>query len=69
MSKAPEATIHLKTSPALRNRILGKLRGRGITMQSFFVDLMELIDTDEAVLEMLERKCHDLKEQRELVHL
>jgi hypothetical protein len=67
MSKDLTATIHLKTTPALRNRISGKLRMRGVTMQSFFVDLMELLDKDEALLELLEHKRDALKEQRELV--
>jgi hypothetical protein len=68
MTEDLKATIHLKTTPALRNRILGKLRGRGTTMQSFFVDIMELIDGDEALLELLEHKRNDLRERRELVH-
>jgi hypothetical protein len=68
MSKDLTATIHLKTTPALRNRVSGKLRMRGVTMQSFFVDLMELIDKDEALLELLEHKRDGLKERRELVH-
>jgi hypothetical protein len=68
MAKDQEATIHLKTSPTLRNRILGKLRTRGTTMQSFFIDIMELIDADEEFLEMLETKRHGLREQRDFVH-
>ena len=64
MAKDLTATIHLKTTPALRNRISGKLRMRGVTMQSFFLDLMELIDKDEALLECLEHKRDALKEQR-----
>jgi hypothetical protein len=68
MRKEYEATIHLKTTSGLRNRVLGKLRGRGTTMQSFFVDIMELIDGDEALLEFLEQKRDDLRGQRELVH-
>lgn len=67
MPKVLEATVHLKTSPELRNRVLGKLRSRGTTMQSFFVDVMRLIDGDEALLDMLESKRHDLDESRELV--
>lgn len=54
MATALKATINLKTPYELRNRVLGKLRMRGITMQDFFVDIMQLIDSDEAVLEMLE---------------
>jgi hypothetical protein len=68
MAKAPDATIHLKTSHDLRNRVLGKLRTRGTTMQSFFVDIMEMIDSDDALLEMLERKRNDRRESRSLVH-
>ena len=68
MPKSPEATIHLKTSYDLRNRVLGKLRTRGTTMQSFFTDVMELIVSDAALLEMLETKRNGLREQRELVH-
>jgi hypothetical protein len=68
MSKDLTATIHLKTTPVLRNRISGKLRMRGVTMQSFFVDLMELIDKDEALLELLEQKRDGLRDQREPVH-
>ena len=64
MAKDLTATIHLKTTPALRNRVSGKLRMRGVTMQSFFMDLMELIDKDEAFLELLEHKRDALKEQR-----
>lgn len=67
MAKDLTATIHLKTTPGLRNRISGKLRMRGVTMQSFFVDLMELIDKDEALLELLEHKRDALKEQKDLV--
>ena len=67
MAKDLTATIHLKTTPALRNRISGKLRMRGVTMQSFFVDLMELIDKDEALLELLEHKRDGLKEHKELI--
>lgn len=69
MAKDLTATIHLKTTPALRNRISGKLRMRGLTMQSFFVDLMELLDKDEALLELLEHKRDALKEQRELIEV
>ena len=64
MAKDLTATIHLKTTPALRNRVSGKLRMRGVTMQSFFVDLMELIDKDEALLELLEHKRDALNAQR-----
>jgi hypothetical protein len=69
MSKDLTATIHLKTTPALRNRISGKLRMRGVTMQAFFVDLMELIDKDEALLELLEHKRDGLKEHKELIEV
>jgi hypothetical protein len=65
MAKDLTATIHLKTTPALRNRVSGKLRMRGVTMQSFFVDLMEMIDKDEALLELLEQKRTALKAQNE----
>jgi hypothetical protein len=64
MPKTPEATIHLKTSHALRNRILGKLRSRGTTMQSFFTDLIELLDTDEQLLEQLDKERHVFREKR-----
>jgi hypothetical protein len=64
MTKDRTATIHLKITPALRNRISGILRLRGVTMQSFFADLMELIDKDEALLELLEQKRDALKAQR-----
>ena len=66
MAKDLTATIHLKTTPALRNRVSGKLRMRGDTMQSFFLDLMEMIDKDEALLELLEHKRDALKEQRNI---
>jgi len=62
------ATIHLKMSPALRNSILGKLRARGTTMQSFFVGIMEMIVADEDFFDLLERKRNDFREQREPVH-
>jgi hypothetical protein len=64
MTKAPEATIHLKISHALRNRILGKLRSRGTTMQSFFTDLIELLDTDDQLLEQLDKERHVFREKR-----
>ncbi len=64
MAKDLTATIHLKTTPGLRNRMSGKLRMRGVTMQSFFVDLMEMIDKDEALLELLEHKRDALKDKR-----
>lgn len=54
------ATIHLKTSPDLRDRTLGKLRGRGVTMQGFLEDMLRLIDTDDAFFELLQRKRHEL---------
>lgn len=57
---AKNATIHLKTSPALRDRILGKLRSRGVTMQGFFEDMFRLIDTDDAFFEILQRKREEL---------
>lgn len=60
MPKNEIATIHLKTSPTLRNRVLGKLRARGTTMQAFFEDIMRLIDTDDAFLELLEKKRQKL---------
>jgi hypothetical protein len=68
MTEDLKATVHLKMTAALRNCILGKLRGRGTTMQSFFVDIAQLIATDEALLELLEHKRNDLRERRELVH-
>jgi excinuclease UvrABC nuclease subunit len=61
---ADHATIHLKTSHALRNRILGKLRSRGTTMQSFFTDLIELLDTDDQLLEQLDKERHLFREKR-----
>jgi len=59
MPKNDVATIHLKTSVELRNCILGKLRSRGTTMQSFFTDVIALLAKDTQELERLEQKCRD----------
>lgn len=63
------ATINLKVPHTLRNRFLGKLRGRGITMQAFFVDIMALIDQDETLLDLLEDERTALRERRDLVQV
>jgi hypothetical protein len=65
MATAPEATIHLKTSFAHRNTFSGKLRMRGTTMQAFLTDIVELVNTDEAFLEMLEEKRMALVDARD----
>ena len=56
MPKNDLAIVHLKASPGLRNRVLGKLRTRGITMQGFFETVMYLVDTDDRFLEMIEKE-------------
>lgn len=61
MNKDSIATIHLKTSPPLRNRVLGKLRSRGTTMQAFLQDVLRLVDTDDAFLEEVDRKRQALQ--------
>jgi hypothetical protein len=64
MPKDLTATIHLKVMPDVRNRVLGKLRARGTTMQAFFGDLLVLLDTDDTLLELIERKREKLRKQR-----
>jgi hypothetical protein len=46
-------TIHLKTNRPVRDRLLGTLRMRGITMQDFFDDLMQtLVERPERIQEI-----------------
>lgn len=46
-------TIHLKTDRPVRDRLLGTLRMRGITMQDFFDDLMQtLVERPERIQEI-----------------
>lgn len=46
-------TIHLKTDRPVRDRLLGTLRMRGITMQDFFEDLMHtLVEKPERIQEI-----------------
>ena len=46
-------TIHLKTDRPVRDRLLGTLRMRGITMQDFFDDLMQtLVEKPERIQEI-----------------
>lgn len=46
-------TIHLKTERPVRDRLLGTLRMRGITMQDFFDDLMQtLVEQPERIQEI-----------------
>ena len=60
VSRSLTVTIAIKMSHDLRNRFLGKLRTRGTTMQSFFHDLMTLLTTDDALLDLLEEKRKSL---------
>lgn len=57
------ATIHIKAPNALRNRVLGKLRSQGTTMQTFFENLMRLIDADDVLLDTLHRRQARLARQ------
>lgn len=46
-------TVHLKTDRPTRDRVLGSLRSRGITMQDFFNDLMQaLIENPDRIHEI-----------------
>lgn len=46
-----EVTLHLKTQRQSRDRLLGSLRSRGTTMQSFFDRLIDTLNNDPARLE------------------
>jgi hypothetical protein len=48
--------IHIKVCPLVRNRVLGKLRMRGTTMQAFVGDLFTLLAQDDGLLEFLETR-------------
>src|SRR5262245_47043263 len=48
MPKNNMATIHIKTSDGLRNRVLGQLRARGTTMQEFMEDVLYLTNTNSS---------------------
>jgi hypothetical protein len=50
MTSNADAWIGIRTTPHLRNSLLGKVRTRGITMQGFLVEVLELLDTDEGFL-------------------
>jgi hypothetical protein len=43
MAQDRTATIHLKTTPTLRNRASGALRMNGVTMQAFLARVLELV--------------------------
>lgn len=51
-----DAAINLKISRTLRDRLLVKLRARGTTMRAFLGDMIELVDADDAFLDIVEMK-------------
>jgi DNA-binding Xre family transcriptional regulator len=51
-----DAHINLKTNRAVRDRLLAKLQARGTTMRAFLGDMMELADSDEDFLDMVEMR-------------
>jgi hypothetical protein len=52
MDKPKVATVHLKFPPAVRDRLSGKLRQNGLTMQGFLTEVCQRIIVDEAFFEL-----------------
>jgi energy-converting hydrogenase A subunit M len=65
MAPDRDAIINIRTSQALRNRLLGRVRARGTTLRSFLADVIEIIDTDDELFEMIEMRRLVLGRQRD----
>lgn len=63
------ATVHLKFSPEVRNRLSGKLRQNGLTMQGFLSDVCQRVIVDEAFFELVKAQHEDpqISEQHERI--
>jgi len=55
-------TLHLKTDRVIRDQLLGRLRSRGTTMQSFFDTLMRILVEHPAYIDQIEHWDDDDKE-------
>jgi hypothetical protein len=58
------ATIQVKVSRALRDRLLSKLRARGTTLRAFVGDMIELVDADDDFMDTVEMKRMQLGRAR-----
>jgi hypothetical protein len=52
-------TLHLKVDRAVRDQLLGRLRGQGITMQHFFETFMHVLLIDEQTMAYTQAICRE----------